>query len=144
MTPVDWAAVSSAFTAITAVAVRVIIPGIRTLQVPGGGGNGTKAMEARLAGGDAATLLSEVRENRRQVEETHEIVVSLARTAERSAALLEQTTALAVKTDSRFEAISEATQAMSRMLQLHTGLLDQSVLKLDALQPAPPKKRGKR
>jgi hypothetical protein len=97
-----------------------------------GGGQPT-AVESRLAGGDAATLLSEVRENRRQVMETHEIVTTLAKLGERSAALLEQVTAVVVKTDNTLVGMGEATQAMSRMLQLHTGLLDKSALQIDAI-----------
>jgi len=97
------------------------------------GSHNTTGVESRLAGGEAATLLSEIRENRRQVGETHEIVATLARIGERSAALLEQVTALVVKTDSSTGTLIEATQAISRMLQLHTGLLDKSSQQIDAI-----------
>jgi len=136
VTPVDWAAVGLTLFGIVTGAVKWLIPGIRALQAPthGGAGNGgVKAIEARLAGGEAATLLSEIRESRRQVVETHEIVTTLAKLGERSAALLEQVTAVVVKTDTTLSGMSEATQAMSRMLQLHTGLLDKSALQIDAI-----------
>jgi len=97
------------------------------------GGTPQSGVESRLAGGEAATLLSEIRENRRQVDDTHEIVTTLAKLGERSAALLEQVTAVVVKTDTTLSGMSEATQAMSRMLQLHTGLLDKSALQIDAI-----------
>jgi hypothetical protein len=134
MTPVDWSAVGLALTGMASAAVKFIIPGIRALQAsPLPSGNNTKALEARLAGGEAATLLSEIRENRREVGESHEIVVTLAKLGERSAALLEQVTAVVVKTDTTLAGMSEATQTMSRMLQLHTGLLDKSALQIDAI-----------
>lgn len=152
MTPIDWAAVGAVLTGAATASVRWIIPGLKALQQPHTpSGNGTKALEARLAGGDAATLLSEVRENRRSVDEVHgrlddlrDLTTGLAHTAKRSGELLEQLTELAVKGDDRWQAVSESTEAMSRMLQLHTGLLDRSMLQLDALHAHLPKKRGKR
>jgi hypothetical protein len=128
-----------------AVAVGLIFTGLALLLKAGvpviaairrnarNGGASQGGVESRMAGGEAATLLSEIRENRRQVGETHEIVTMLAKLGERSAALLEQVTSLVAKTDTRLEAMSENTQAMSRMLQLHTGLLDKSALQIDAI-----------
>lgn len=134
MTPIDFAAVGVTLTGIAAIAVKFIIPGVKALvQNQPHSGNGGKALEARMAGGDSATLLSEVKESRKSVEEVHDIVASLAHSAERSGELLKQVTALVVKSDERWSAVTESTQAISRMLQLHTGLLDKTSLQIDAI-----------
>jgi len=105
-----------------------------------------------MAGSESATLIAEVRENRRGVDAAnsgidtlHAILTSMAKANERSGVLLEQVTALVIKSDARWKAVAENTEAMSRMLQLHTGLLDRTAVQVDALiAPAPAKKRGKR
>ncbi len=143
MTPVDWAAVGLATTSTVTIIVKWLLPGLRALQAPAGNGS-ERRLEARVAGGEAATLLGEVRENRRRNDEIHELVIALAHGAEHSEPLLAQLTELAHKADGRMTAIEEATQAMSRMLQLHTGLLDKTALQMDAVHAHLPKKRGKR
>jgi len=149
MTPVDWAAVSAAITGCATVVVKWLIPGIVNLKTPHANGS-TKALEARMAGGEAATMLAEVRENRRGVDaanggidSVHAIVTGLAKTTERSSQLLEQVTHLVSRSDERWQALTESTEAMSRMLQLHTGILDRVVYQVDKLAD-PPNKRGKK
>ncbi len=149
MTPVDWSAVGITLFSIATGSVKWLIPGIKQLLQPPlvhqGNGSSSRTIEARMAGGEAATMLAEVRENRRGIDaantgldSVHALIVSLAKASERSAELLEQVATLGLKSADRWIAIGENTEAMNRMLQLHTGLLDRAVIQLV------PKKRSRR
>lgn len=93
----------------------------------GHGPTGEHALIERAAAGEAATIIAGMGENRRLLESTKQLVDSLASSTEQSVALLAQLSELAHKSDGRLTAVEEATQAMSRMLQLHTELLDTTV-----------------
>ena len=154
MTPVDWAAVATAVFGIVTGSVKWLIPGIRALQQPAqshGAGNGgingaTKAIEARIEAAETATILASVNESHRVIDAVFEIVGAHSRATDRATVVLERLAELANKGDARWTAITESTEAINRMLQLHTGLLDRSAVQVDALyaqtQP-PPKKRRK-
>lgn len=148
MTPIDWSVVGGTLFTITTGTVKWLVPAVREMLRPqpahSNGGSSTKTLEARLAGGEAATLLGEVREARRTVEETERILKALADSAESSAELLKQITAANLRTDERWRIIADSTEATNRMLQLHTGLLDHTSLQVDALHANLQKKRGKR
>jgi len=93
----------------------------------GHAGNGKLATSERAAAVESATLIAATHENRRLIESTKQLVDSLASSTEQGVALLAQLTELAHKSHGRISAIEEATEAMSRMLQLHTELLDKTV-----------------
>lgn len=108
------------------------------------GDSAARAIAERAAAGEAATIIVGLQETRRVVDDTKELIDSMARTVDSNGALLAQLAEIAHKSDGRMTATEEATQAMSRMLQMHTGILDMTAQKVSDLHVQLPKRRGKR
>lgn len=137
--PAAWGLLVLGFLTGISVFVKFALPvllGARKAGGDGGGGgsNGAaRALSERLAGAGEATMLNEVKENRRGLDQVRDIVERMADAVESNNQVMARFAALAERQDARIVNIEELAESSNRMLGLHAGLLEDSAKKVDVM-----------